>query len=290
MCKSNWGYFISSLGSEDVSLSSDSSVDGGFLWRHPFLVERVVCISVKVLRKNGCWQRTLSGWMMEGHFCRTEKLSESGGKHVRRAIDLIEWQMMNLLIVSSGGERPKWLNGLTDPIYLPSLIEHNYLSVRVVLAPQSAILSLGKILTRMCVMCVFFLESKVEGGKSLVLTNVVQKLHEPVASRCIERHARQAVNSSGTNGDAHQHWGRPQSNGDAKRWGRGRAVWMTRRAKSINGTGVNFIDSSSPFVTIQEGNMVLSESDRRRFERIGHRGRERGRADISSRIAAIICR
>ena len=160
MCKSNWGYFISSLGSEDVSLSSDSSVDGGFLWRHPFLVERVVCISVKVLRKNGCWQRTLSGWMMEGHFCRTEKLSESGGKHVRRAIDLIEWQMMSLLIVSSGGERPKWLNGLTDPIYLPSLIEHNYLSVRVVLAPQSAILSLGKILTRMCAMCVFFWSQK----------------------------------------------------------------------------------------------------------------------------------
>ena len=55
-----------------------------------------------------------------------------------------------------------------------------------------------------CDVCVF-LESKVEGGKSLVLTNVVQKLHEPVASRCIERHARQAVNSSGTNGDAHQH-------------------------------------------------------------------------------------
>ena len=160
MCKSNWGYFISSLGSEDVSLSSDSSVDGGFLWRHPFLDERVVCISVKVLRKNGCWQRTLSGWMMEGHFCRTEKLSESGGKHVRRAIDLIEWQMMSLLIVSSGGERPKWLNGLTDPNYLPSSIEHNYLSVRVVLAPQSAILSLGKILTRMCVMCVFLWSQK----------------------------------------------------------------------------------------------------------------------------------
>ncbi len=57
---------------------------------HFFTKELCVSASNFYGRTDADREHSSVGWMMEGHLDRTGKLSESGGKHVHWAIDLIE--------------------------------------------------------------------------------------------------------------------------------------------------------------------------------------------------------